>query len=58
MNDNDFREIESVIGYEFKNKYLLKQAFIRKSYSQQNEWWQTRTYASPLTRKTNKNYNK
>lgn len=36
MNDNDFREIESVIGYEFKNKYLLQQAFIRKSYSQEH----------------------
>ncbi|MBD5085918.1 MAG: hypothetical protein HDT32_00855 [Clostridiales bacterium] len=29
-------QIEQIIGYVFKNKYLLQQAFIRKSYSSEN----------------------
>ena len=28
--------VEDQIGYEFKNKLLLRQAFIRKSYSEEN----------------------
>lgn len=36
MNRNDLKEIENVIGYEFHNKDLLQQAFVRKSYSEEN----------------------
>ncbi len=36
MNRNDLEEIENVIGYEFHNKDLLQQAFVRKSYSEEN----------------------
>ncbi len=36
MTNNDLKEIENVIGYEFHNKDLLQQAFIRKSYSEEN----------------------
>ena len=32
----DIRQIENTIGYSFRNKDLLQQAFIRKSYSQEN----------------------
>ena len=28
--------VEDQIGYEFKNKLLLRQAFVRKSYSEEN----------------------
>ena len=33
MNDEHYTEIEQQIGYEFKNRLLLQQAFTRKSYS-------------------------
>lgn len=36
MNRNDLKEIENMIGYEFHNKDLLQQAFVRKSYSEEN----------------------
>lgn len=36
MNTNDLEEIENLIGYEFDNKDLLQQAFVRKSYSKEN----------------------
>ncbi len=36
MSSNDLKEIENVIGYEFDNKDLLQQAFVRKSYSEEN----------------------
>ncbi len=38
MNKEDFdtNDIQKLIGYEFKNKGLLKQAFTRRSYSQEN----------------------
>ena len=35
MNNNDIKIIEGIIGYVFNNKDLLVQAFIRKSYSQE-----------------------
>lgn len=36
MTQNDYREICETIGYTFNNPYLLEQAFIRKSYSEEN----------------------
>lgn len=37
MKTEDLKRIQEVIGgYKFKNLYLLKQAFIRKSYSQEH----------------------
>lgn len=36
MNGNDFSKIEGKIGYKFRNKDLLQQAFVRRSYSQEN----------------------
>ena len=33
---SDFTEAEKIIGYEFKNKALLVQAFTRRSYSEEN----------------------
>ncbi len=36
MNNNDVKKIENVIGYTFKNKLLLQQAFIRKSYAKEH----------------------
>lgn len=36
MNKDDVKKIENVIGYTFKNKYLLQQAFIRKSYAKEH----------------------
>lgn len=32
----DIRQIENTIGYSFRNKDLLQQAFVRRSYSQEN----------------------
>lgn len=32
----DYNKIQDVIGYEFENEDLLQQAFIRKSYSEEN----------------------
>ena len=32
----DIRRIENTIGYSFRNKDLLQQAFVRTSYSQEN----------------------
>ena len=32
----NFGKIEKTIGYEFKNKDLLQQAFVRKSYSEEH----------------------
>lgn len=32
----DIRQIENTIGYTFENKDLLQQAFVRRSYSQEN----------------------
>ncbi len=36
MDNEDFAFIEEQIGYEFENKMLLQQAFIRRSYSQEH----------------------
>ncbi|MBP5444909.1 MAG: hypothetical protein J6Y28_01940 [Acholeplasmatales bacterium] len=36
MTEKDYYDIELMIGYEFSNKSLLKQAFTRKSYSMEN----------------------
>lgn len=36
MNNKDITFIQDQIGYEFKNKVLLQQAFVRRSYSQEN----------------------
>lgn len=36
MNQKDIHIIESQIGYTFKNRDLLQQAFIRRSYSKEN----------------------
>ena len=36
MEQNDLLFIQSQIGYEFKNLDLLQQAFVRRSYSQEN----------------------
>ena len=36
MNRDDLKKIENLIGYEFQNKELLQQSFIRKSYSEEN----------------------
>lgn len=36
MTNQDFKEICNTIGYSFKNPYLLEQAFIRKSFSQEH----------------------
>lgn len=36
MTNNDLRKIENLIGYEFDNLALLQQAFVRKSYSEEN----------------------
>ncbi|MCH5151542.1 MAG: ribonuclease III family protein [Clostridiales bacterium] len=36
MTSNDLKYIERQIGYEFENRMLLQQAFIRKSYSQEH----------------------
>ena len=36
MEQNDLMFIQSQIGYEFKNLDLLQQAFIRRSYSEEN----------------------
>ena len=36
MKKEDYDYIESQIGYEFKNKDLLQQAFVRKTYSAEN----------------------
>lgn len=36
MNKDDVKKIEKVIGYIFKNKKLLQQAFVRKSYAEEN----------------------
>lgn len=36
MNKKELERIENRIGYNFKNKDLLQQAFIRKSYSKEN----------------------
>lgn len=36
MNKNDITKIEKTIGYKFVKKTLLRQAFIRKSYSKEN----------------------
>lgn len=32
----DYEQIENTIGYEFNNRDLLQQAFVRRSYSQEN----------------------
>ena len=36
MNNEDLLFIQEQIGYEFKNKMILQQAFIRRSYSQEH----------------------
>ena len=33
MCENDFRKLEETIGYRFKNKELLKNAFTHKTYA-------------------------
>ena len=33
MKEKDFEAIERLIGYKFKNRMLLQQAFARKSYT-------------------------
>lgn len=35
MTDEQYDEVESQIGYDFKNRLLLQQAFTRKSYTQE-----------------------
>lgn len=35
MKDEDYDEIEQLIGYRFKHRMLLQQAFTRKSYTQE-----------------------
>lgn len=40
MDQNVFSAIEQKISYQFKNKNILQQAFIRRSYSQENPQWQ------------------
>lgn len=37
MKKTDFEKIENVIGYHFKNKNLLEQAFIRSSYANEHD---------------------
>ena len=36
MEQNDLMFIQSQIGYEFENLDLLQQAFIRRSFSEEN----------------------
>ncbi|MBQ4283038.1 MAG: hypothetical protein IJB96_03820 [Lachnospira sp.] len=36
MDENVFETIEQRIGYQFQNRDLLQQAFVRRSYSQEN----------------------
>lgn len=36
MTDNDISKIESTLDYSFENKDLLQQAFVRRSYSEEN----------------------
>lgn len=36
MNERDIEVIEKQIGYQFENKDLLQQAFVRRSYSREN----------------------
>ena len=36
MTEKDLQEIQEIIGYSFKNPMLLQQAFIRRSYTQEN----------------------
>ena len=36
MDNKDFKNIETLIGYEFDERMLLQQAFIRRSYSQEH----------------------
>ncbi len=36
MNNKDITFIQDQIGYDFKNKDLLQQAFVRRSYSEEN----------------------
>jgi len=36
MTEKDLQEIQEIIGYSFKNPMLLRQAFIRRSYTQEN----------------------
>lgn len=40
MDRNVLSAIEQKISYQFKNKNILQQAFIRRSYSQENPQWQ------------------
>ena len=40
MTDEDLSYIQQKINYTFKNRQLLLQAFIRRSYSQENPQWQ------------------
>ena len=35
MEDKDYEIIQSRIGYEFRNLDLLQQAFVRRSYAQE-----------------------
>ena len=36
MQQFNYKKIESIIGYEFNNKKLLKQAFFRSSFAHEN----------------------
>ena len=36
MDDRDLQFIQDQIGYQFKNPDLLQQAFVRRSYAQEN----------------------
>ena len=36
MTEQDLKKIESSIGYTFRNKALLTQAFTRRSYTEEN----------------------
>lgn len=35
LKERDYEEVEQLIGYEFKNRLLLQQAFTRKTYTQE-----------------------
>ena len=36
MNEKELKRIEDIIGYNFNNLDLLQQAFVRRSYSEEN----------------------
>lgn len=40
MTDENLKEIQKTINYTFKNPMLLQQAFVRKSFAEENPEWQ------------------